>query len=70
MKEMKFKTTIKCSGCLEKVSPQLNKEEGIKAWDVDLEDPQRILTVKSDTTTEEEIVAAVEEAGFEIEKVD
>ena len=70
MKEMKFKTTIKCSGCLAKVSPQLNKEEGIEAWDVDLEDPQRILTVKSDTTTEEEIVAAVEEAGFEIEKVD
>lgn len=67
MKELKFKTNINCSGCLAKVTPVLDAKEGIAEWGVDLQDDERILTVETDGLTEEEIQAAVAEAGFNAE---
>ena len=64
MKELKFKTNINCSGCLAKVTPVLDAKEGIAEWEVDLQDDERILTVETDGLTEEEVQAAVAEAGF------
>jgi copper chaperone CopZ len=68
METIKFKTNIKCTGCLATVTPYLNKTAGENKWQVDLQDPQRTLTVESDRT-EEEIRSALKDAGFEAEKV-
>ncbi|HXI01456.1 MAG TPA: heavy metal-associated domain-containing protein [Sphingobacteriaceae bacterium] len=68
MNTIKFKTNIKCTGCLAKVTPQLNETVGENNWRVNLDDPQKTLTVESDRL-ESEIQAAVNEAGFEAEKV-
>lgn len=68
METLKFKTNIKCTGCLATVTPNLNETAGENNWQVDLDNPQKILTVESDSS-ESEIVAAVKEAGFEAEKV-
>ena len=68
MDTIKFKTNIKCTGCLATVAPHLNKTAGENNWQVNLEDPDKILTVESDKT-ENEIIEAVIEAGFEAEKV-
>lgn len=68
MNTIKFKTNIKCGGCLATVTPHLNKTAGENNWQVDLSDPQRILTVESDKS-ENEIITAVKEAGFVAEKV-
>ncbi|WP_020534863.1 heavy-metal-associated domain-containing protein [Lewinella cohaerens] len=67
MKELKFKTNINCSGCLSKVTPILEAKEGIAVWQVDLQDDDRTLTVKTSDLTEEEVQAAVAEAGFRAE---
>jgi len=67
---IKFKTNINCTGCLSKVSPQLNNEKGIEEWDVDLNNSQKILTVKSNSTSEEDIVSAVKKVGFNIERIE
>ena len=64
MDTLKFKTNIKCGGCMSTVTPFLNKTAGENNWQVDLSDPQRILTVESDKS-EDEIIAVVKEAGFE-----
>mgnify|MGYP003670885983 FL=1 len=69
MENLKFKTNINCTGCLSKVSPQLNNEKGIEEWDVDLNNSQKILTVKSNSTSEGDIINAVKKVGFNIEKV-
>ena len=69
MENLKFKTNINCTGCLSKVSPQLNNEKGIEEWDVDLNNSQKILTVKSNSTSEEDIVSAVKIVGFNIERI-
>lgn len=65
MKEMKFKTNINCGNCIATVTPFLNNIEGIN-WKVDTENPEKILTVETDSASENEIIEAVKKAGFEI----
>lgn len=66
-KEMKFKTTINCGGCVAKVTPLLNSAEGIESWNVDTDNPDKILTVKADDITEDKVMETVKKAGFKIE---
>jgi len=64
MKSQKFKTNINCSNCLAKVSPFLNESEKVKEWSVDLDSEERILTIKSEDMSEEEVFRTVLKAGF------
>jgi copper chaperone len=64
MKTLKFKTNIQCTNCLSKVTPKLDGEAGISSWEVDLADPDRILTVETENLTEEDIFKIVLKAGF------
>jgi len=68
MNTQKFKTNIKCMGCISTVTPFLNKTVGENNWQVDLQDPNRILTVSEEESTDE-VEKAVKDAGFTIEKV-
>lgn len=68
MKELKFKTNIDCQGCVNAVTPFLNKIPGIKIWSVDTNNPNKILTVQSLGATEEDIINIVKKAGFTIQK--
>ena len=67
MKTLKFKTSINCGGCIKAVTPFLNEEKNIEEWDVDINNPDKILTVKGDDVTEEQVVKAVNKAGFKAE---
>ncbi len=64
-----FKTNIKCSGCIEKVTPYLNGHNGIENWEVDTASADKVLTVKLNGSTEKEVIAAVEKAGYKAEKI-
>ena len=68
METLKFKTNIKCSGCLTTVKPYLNDLAGEGKWNVDLDNPQKILTVEGDLS-ESEISTAVQKSGFMAEKI-
>jgi len=70
MKTLRFKTTIKCNGCLISVRPQLNAIKGIEGWDVDLNSPDSILSVNCEDDLSELIIAAVERAGHKLSKID
>lgn len=70
MKELKFKTTLKCGGCEEKVTPGLNAINEIEKWEVDLASDEKTLTVKASKDVADEVIEAVEKVGFEIEKID
>jgi copper chaperone len=67
---MKFKTNIKCNGCIAQVSPALNEAAGISHWEVDTGNEDKILTVHSEGISESEIENAVQKAGFNIEVID
>lgn len=68
MENLKFKTTIKCSGCVAKATPFLNEALGENNWGVDYNNPQKVLTVvgEKDKT---KIIKAVEKAGFKAEQL-
>ncbi|MCM4166614.1 hypothetical protein KCTC52924_03554 [Arenibacter antarcticus] len=70
MKTLKFKTNINCGGCVSKVTPLLNKQDGVESWEVDTVNPDKILTIKSDGATEEDVKATLQKLGFKAEAVD
>lgn len=70
METVKFKTTIKCSGCVATVTPYLNEVVGENNWQVDTQDPNKILTVNTnDTTKENEVIQKLQQAGYKAEKI-
>lgn len=68
MKTLKFKTNIKCTGCVAKVTPFLNDEKGIEKWDVDIFNPEKILSVETDSKNSDKIIETIEKAGFKAER--
>jgi copper chaperone len=67
METLKFKTNIKCSACVAKVTPSLNETVGENKWSVDLTDPARTLTI-NDNQDEIKIVEALQKVGYKAEK--
>ncbi|KEQ31117.1 copper chaperone [Elizabethkingia miricola] len=66
-KQFQFKTNINCGGCLASVKPHLDNADGICHWEVDTNDKNKVLTVKSEGITEQEVISTVQKAGFKIE---
>jgi len=62
-----FKTNIKCGGCVATVTPFLNAAKGISQWSVDTTNNDKILSVTSNGISKNEIINAVQKAGFKIE---
>lgn len=68
METIRFKTTIKCSGCVAKATPFLNEALGEDNWEVDTNNPAKVLTVlgKKDDV---KVIEAVERAGYKAERL-
>ena len=69
MTDFKFKTNIKCGGCIAAVTPFLSKVKGIEKWEVDTANLDKVLTVTCDLVDTSSIENAVKEAGYCIEKM-
>lgn len=63
METLKFKTNIKCGGCIATVTPFLNADTNIENWQVDLESADRVLTVTTNESADE-VTALVKKAGY------
>ena len=66
METLKFKTSINCGGCIKAVTPHLNQLDSVASWQVDTNNPDKILEVKSETGDQQPVMEAVKKAGFEI----
>ncbi len=62
-----FKTNLKCSGCVVKVEPLLNNAKEIIRWSIDLNHPDKLLTVELEIASPELIVEIFREAGYKAE---
>ena len=69
MTTLKFKTTINCGGCIKAVTPALNDKVGAGNWQVDTANPNKILTVTNASASPEQVMQAVQNAGFDIQPV-
>lgn len=67
MEIVKFRTNIKCGNCIATVTPFLNEAVGEGNWQVDVQDPKKILTVEHSTA--EIVRQAVEKAGYKAESL-
>jgi copper chaperone len=67
MTTLKFKTSINCGGCIAKVTPVLNQIKGIEKWEVDTNNPQKILSVETGEDNLEEIVTSLKNIGYRAE---
>lgn len=70
MKQYKFKTNINCSGCIATVTPYLNANNQIKKWEVDTVNPQKVLTVETDSLSSEMVAEIVKKAGYKAEPIE
>lgn len=66
-KNLQFKTNINCGGCVASVKPHLDNANGVSHWEVDTTNKDKVLTVKSEGVTEQEVIETVKKAGFKIE---
>jgi copper chaperone len=64
MATLRFKTDLKCNGCIQKITPFLSKIKQIKEWKVDLNLLHSTLIVEGD-----ELVSAVNQAGYKAEQI-
>jgi len=69
MRKLQFETNLNCGGCVSKVQQDLDNAEGILEWNVDLERSEKILTVKSAGITPDEVVAIIQNKGFEAKPI-
>lgn len=66
---VRYKTNINCSGCVEKVANTLNTIEGVHHWEVDTGSLDKTLLVEYTDNAEQDVLAAVQEKGFRIERI-
>jgi copper chaperone len=67
MAHYQFKTNIHCGGCKSAVSPFLDRETRITRWEVDINHPDKLLTVEGEAINPEEIIGLISKAGYRIE---
>jgi copper chaperone len=67
MKTLKFKTNINCNSCVATAKPFLDKIKNVQGWNVDINDPEKILTVEGDNVEAENVQEMVEQAGYKAE---
>ncbi len=68
-KELKFKTNIKCMGCVSAVTPALNEVVGTGNWEVDIQSPDKPLTVKGEDLDARLVIEALEKIRYKAEPV-
>lgn len=63
---LQFKTNINCGNCIRAVTGFLNEVPGVSRWEVDTSNPDKILSVEGEHFNPEAVIAAVQDAGFDI----
>ncbi len=67
MKTLKFKTNVKCGACVATITPAMN-QLNLEKWEVDLKDPNRILSVEGEVD-EEKVKEALKKSGYQGESI-
>jgi copper chaperone len=69
METLRFKTNLKCSGCVGKIAPGLDTMESIGKWSVDLESPDKILEMEATEDISDEVIEGIKKAGYQISQL-
>lgn len=70
MTTLQFNTNINCGNCIKSVTPFLNALESIEAWEVDTNNPEKVLSIQTEadvTAVTTSVLDALQQAGFKAE---
>ncbi|MBK6979795.1 MAG: hypothetical protein IPH28_24110 [Cytophagaceae bacterium] len=66
---MKFKTNINCNNCVAKVQTTLDGLVGAGNWQVDTNNPEKILDIKNLEVAAQDVTNKLKRIGFSAEEV-
>ncbi|MCA0362575.1 MAG: heavy-metal-associated domain-containing protein [Bacteroidetes bacterium] len=66
---MKFKTNINCNNCVAKVQTTLDGLVGAGNWQVDINNPEKILDVKNLEIAAQDVTNKLKRIGFSAEEL-
>ena len=69
METIRFKTNLKCGGCIKAINTGLESLNIIDTWNVDLDNPDRVLEIKAPEDVSEQVIESVKKAGYQISRL-
>lgn len=69
METLRFKTSLKCGGCVKAITPGLENMNSIEKWSVDLESPDKVLAVEASEDISDQVIDSVKKAGYVISRL-
>ncbi|MFC2151192.1 heavy-metal-associated domain-containing protein [Bacteroidota bacterium] len=73
MKTLRFKSSLKCNGCVNAIKPGMDAIKEIHSWRVFLDVQDKVIEVDFDNAEEDKIANAVQntvsEAGYKIDRL-
>jgi len=69
METLRFKTSLKCGGCVNAITPGLESLNQITKWSVNLESPDKELIVEAPEDISDQIIESVKKAGYQINRL-
>jgi copper chaperone CopZ len=67
--KFQFKTNINCGGCVASVKTHLDNAEGVREWNVDTANKDKILTVISEGISEIQVLDIIKKAGYKADLI-
>lgn len=64
MEKVILKTDLSCKHCVMKVEPVLKEAKGIKNYSIDLEHPDKLVTINSEGANIKDIIAGFKKVGY------
>lgn len=69
METLRFKTSLKCGGCVSAITPGLESLKEIEKWSVDLINPDKVLEVEASEDISDKVIDSVKKAGYLISRL-
>jgi len=66
---LRYKTSLKCGGCVRAITPGLESLNSIEKWSVDLDSTDKILEVEAPEEISDKVIDSVKKAGYQISRL-
>ncbi len=67
---LKFKTNLNCNNCVAKVQNDLDNVAGVNQWEVDINNPDKILSINNTDVKTATVVEILKKKGFKAEEIE
>ena len=69
MEQIRLKTDLSCKHCVMKVEPILKSAKGVENYTIDLEHPDKIVSISAQNLDVNLLIANFKKAGYSAEKL-